>query len=185
MAKEKSVKRTTVATPQSIEEVAEFVRKIGEHQRAVTRIETICNEKIERAKEQAMENSAPHEEAKDKLFEGIFIYSQSHRDELTEQGKTKTVQLPTGDIYWRMTPPSVSIRNAEKVIEFCESKELLQFIRIKREVDKQAILKDQERAGKIPGVKIDQREEFGVKPSETQIEISKETTKLQKVLSKK
>lgn len=179
----KNIKKTVGLILKSKEELADFVRQIGEHQRKLMRIQTICNERIERIKKEAMENSAPLEKARDELFEGIFIYSQNNRDELTEEGKTKTVSLPTGDLYWRLTPPSVSIRKAEKVIEFCEfTKGFLHFVRTKKEIDKQAMLKDQARAGKIPGVKIEQREEFGVKPSETQIEIFKDTKKLQKVL---
>lgn len=185
MAKKKSVKRTIVAVPKSIEETSEFIRRIGEHQRELDRIKIRTNNQIEKIKEKAVVDSSDHEEERGKLFEGIFIFAQGRRDELTEKGKKKTVHFPTGDILWRLTPPAVSLKNVMKVIESCISQGFRRFVRIKREVDKEAMLKEPEVAKKISGVTIGQKEEFVVKPSETEIEISEPTKKLQKVLPKK
>jgi len=44
------------------------------------------------------------------------------------------------------------------------------------------MLKEPEESVKIKGVKIEQREDFVVKPSEIGIEISKNTKKLQKTI---
>jgi len=44
------------------------------------------------------------------------------------------------------------------------------------------MLKEPKVAEKIPGVTIKQREEFVVKPSEVEIEVSKDTVKLKKAI---
>ena len=185
MEKKKSVKRTTVVVPKSVEEIGDFISKIGEHQRELTKIQTRLNNQVEKIKAQAVEEGFSHQEMIDQIFDGIFIFAQSQREELTEKGKKKTVQFPTGEIQWRLTPPAVSYQNAKKVIELCRSLGLEHFIRIKEEVNKEAMLKEPEKAVKIKGVKIEQKEEFVVKPSEIEIEISKDTKKLQKALPKK
>jgi len=178
--KKKSVKRETIAVPKSIEEAAEFVGRIGQNQRSLERIQTGLNNQIEKIKAQAMANSLSHQESIDQLFEGLFIFAQSCRDELTEGGKKKTINLPTGDILWRLTPPSVSLKNVEKIIKFCKNSGLDRFVRIKEEVNKEEMLKDPESAKKISGVTIGQKEEFVVKPSETNIEIPRDAKKLQR-----
>ena len=183
MAKKKSVKRTAVIVPESVEEMAEFVRQIGDNQRVLDRIQTRMNNQIEKIKAQAMKDSLRYQKLIDHLFERIFIFAQSHRDELTEKGKKKTVSLPSGDILWRMTPPAVSLRNVKQIIELCKSHEFRRFIRKKEEVNREAMLREPEKAKKIKGVTISQKEEFVVKPSETTIEISKNTKKLQKELA--
>lgn len=183
MAKKKSVKRTAVRAPTSVGELREFVRYVGINKRKLDAIQTKLNEKIEQLKAQAIVNSLPHQEEIDRLFDGIYIFAESHRDELTEKGKKKTVNLPTGDILWRLTPPAVSLKNVKRIIELCKSCRLKRFIRTKEEVDKEAMLKEPERAKEIKGVTISQKEEFVVKPSEIEIEISKDTKKLKKALN--
>ncbi len=175
-----AVKREAVPVPASPEELARFIGQIGEHQRALATIQTGLNDRIERLKAQIVVQTQSHQEAIEQLFEGVFAFAQTHRDELTEGGKTKTAHLPTGDISWRMTPPAVSIRNAEGVTELCKSLGLFRFIRVKEEPDKEAMLKESDIAEKIKGVTISQHEEFVVKPSEVGIEVSGRTEKLQK-----
>jgi len=182
MARKKAVKRTSVIAPKSIREVAVLIRQVGEHQRKLTQIQTDANNQIEKIKKQAMERSLGHQQRIDQLFEGIFIFAQANRDGLTEKGKKKTVSLPTGDILWRLTPPAVSLKGVEKVIKLCQTRGLARFIRVKKEVDREAMLKEPKVAGKIPGVTIRQKEEFVVKPSEVEIEVSKDTAKLKKAV---
>lgn len=182
MVRKKSVKRTMVAVPKSEQETSEFIRRIGKHQRGLDRIKIRTNNQIEKIKEKAVADSSDHEKEIAELFEGIFTFSQSHRDELTEKGKKKTVHFFTGDILWRLTPPAVSLKNVKKIIELCKTSGLKRFIRIKEDVNKEAMLKEPEKAKEIKGVTIGQKEEFVVKPSEIEIEIFRDTKKLQKAL---
>lgn len=184
MAKKKSIKRTAVAIPESTEKAAEFVGKIGKHQRELDKIQTNLNNQVEKLKAQAVAGSLSYQTAIDQLFEGLFIFAQSRRDELTGQGKTKTVQFPTGTIQWRLNPPAVSVasQNVKKVIALCQSSGLDRFVRLIPELDREAMLKEPGVANQIKGVKIKQKEQFVVKPSEATVEISRDTTKLQKAI---
>lgn len=188
MAKMRSVKKTAVIVPKSIEETAEFIAAIGERQRRLNQIQARFNQRIEEIKAAALEDSLPYQKEIDQLFEGIFVFAKSHRDELTEKGKKKTVNLPTGEIKWRLSPPSIFFKkgwNNDKVVALCKSLSLERFIRTKEEVDKETMLKEQEVVEKIEGVKIKQKEQFVVKPAEIELEIVRDTKKLQKVLPRK
>ncbi|MBU2635018.1 host-nuclease inhibitor Gam family protein [Patescibacteria group bacterium] len=175
-----------VEVPKSEEEISEFIGKIGKHQRELTQIETDLNDRIEKIKAKAEEYISSHQKAIEELFAGIFIFADKHRDKLTEKGEKKTVCFPTGDILWRRMPFAVSVasRNIKKAIEMCKYLGLERFIRVKEELDKEAMLKEREVAKKIWGVNITQKEQFVVKPAEV-VEIVRDTKKLQKVLSKK
>jgi len=172
-----------VEIPESIEQTSEFIGKIGKHQRELTQIETDLNDRIEKIKARAEEDISSHRKAIEELFAGIFIFAERHRDKLTEEGKKKTVHFSTGDILWRRMPLAVSIasRNVKKAIKFCKSSGLKRFIRIKEELDKEAMLREREVAKKIWGVNIGQKEQFVVKPAEV-VEIARDMKKLQKVL---
>jgi len=172
--------------PKSEEEASESIGEIGKHQRELTQIETDLNDRIEKIKARAEEYISSHQEAIEELVAGIFIFAERHRDKLTEEGKKKTVHFSTGDILWRMMPLAVSVgsKNVKKVIELCKSSGLKRFIRVKEELDKEAMLREREIAEKIWGVNIGQKEQFVIKPAEV-VEIVRDTKKLQKVLLKK
>lgn len=167
------VKDIAILAPMSLEEVSDLIRQLGERHRKIDTINTKLNEQVEKLKAEAMEKTQPEEKEIEDLFERIRIFAESHREELTEGGKTKTCKLPTGEIYWRFTPPAVTLRDVKKVIEQCKERKLKQFLRIKEEVDKQAMLKEPDVAKTIKGVTIEQKEEFVVKPSDLDVEISK------------
>jgi len=178
MAKKRMLKRLALPAPATLEEAADFIAKIGQYQRDVQIIETELNAEIERIKIQAMEKAKVHQEAIKSLFDALYVFAQARRDELTEGGKKKTVSLPTGEFSWRITPPSVSIHDVERFMEYCATHRLGKFIRVKHEPDKEAILKDREEAKGINGVEITQREEFVVKPAEVQLEIARRMGKI-------
>lgn len=185
MVKKKSVKRSAIVVPKSSQELADFIRQIGEHRRILGQIEAKLNDKIEKTKANAVADSEPHQAAIDLLVEGVYVYAEGHRDELTEDGKKKTVTLPTGKIGWRMTPPAVFLKGVKEVIKRCKDLGLERFIRIKEEIDKEAMLKEPGVSNNIRGVSIAQREEFVVEPSEVSVEISRDTKKLKKALPPK
>ena len=182
MGKKRVLRRTAISTPNSVEELISSVHQIGEQRRTIDIIQAQITNRIERIKAEAGEKIRPHEEAIEQLFEGVYVFAQGHREELTGGGKTKTVKLPTGEVLWRTNPPSVSIRNSEAVVAACEAMGLQRFIRTTKEPDKVAMLKEPDVAAEVKGVKIGQREEFVVKPSVTEVEVARDTKKLQRVL---
>lgn len=171
MTKKKGLKKTVVEVPKDLAEAAAFIHNIGATTRQIDEINTGLNEKIESLKHEAMKKVAPLSKQQDDLLEGLHTFAESRREDLTEGGKKKTVDLPTGSMSWRFTPPAVSLKDVEKVKKEIAKLTLVRFLRTKVEVDKEALLREPEVAKKIKGITISQKEEFVVKPSETDAEI--------------
>ncbi len=183
MASKGVMKRPVLKVPQDLEEAADFIRQIGEAQREINGIEDHLNRIVAELQERAMDRSRPYTEQIELLRDGLYAFTEAHRDELTEGGKRKTVELPTGVIAWRSTPPAVSLRNIKAVLAELKRRRLQRFIRVKKEVNKEAMLREPELAGSVKGVTIGQREEFVVKPAELEVEIASDTAKLKKAIA--
>ena len=102
--------------------------------------------------------------------DAIQAWCESHRDELTQNGKTKTGTFNTGEVQWRQRPPSVGIRGAESVLESLRTLGLVRFIRTKEEVNKEAMLNEPELAATVAGVTIKTGvEDFVITPFEQEV----------------
>lgn len=173
------IKRRVVPVPADLDEAAKFVGQVAEAQRAINEVKANLNSEVDALKIRAREAAKPHEDKIAELCEGIFSFAQARRDELTKGGR-KTVNLPTGALIWRMTPPSVSIRNIKEVLARLKKLKLQRFIRPKEEIDKEAMLRERKVAESVSGVSISQHEEFVVKPAELEVEIA---TRIEKTKS--
>lgn len=186
MSKTKSIKRPVIAMPKNLDEAAEFLSLIGQERRKIDKVQSTLNDNIETLKTAAMSKIQPHEEQISKLVEGLFVFAEGSREKLTDGGKRKTVELPTGLFGWRLTPPAISIRDIKSVLAKLKELGLKYFIRVKpaeEEINKEAMLKEPELAKTVRGVSITQREEFIVKPTEIEIEIVSSVEKLKKTLT--
>jgi len=176
-------KKAVIAVPKSLNEAAQFLTRIGEEQRATDKIQSDLNAKVDELKTEAMANVESRQEKISQLVEGLFAYAEAHRDELTDGGKRKTVEVPTGIFGWRMTPPAVSLRDVKSILKSLKSLGLKRFIRTKEEIDKEAMLKEPNVATTVKGVSISQHEEFIAKPAELEVEIATQVDKLKKAAS--
>ncbi|MDP1815175.1 MAG: host-nuclease inhibitor Gam family protein [Leadbetterella sp.] len=176
-------KKVVIAVPKSLNEAAQFLAEIGQEQRATDKIQSDLNAKVDELKAKAMADVKPHQEKVSQLVEGLFAYAEAHRDELTDGGKRKTVEVPTGTFGWRMTPPAVSLRGVKSILKSLKSLKLKRFIRTKEEVDKGAMLKEPDVAKTVTGVSISQREEFVAKPAVLEVEIATQVDKLKKAVA--
>lgn len=174
MGKRQSIKQGVVSIPATVEEAIESLGKIGNLQRQIVRVNNALEGSVERLKQRATEKIVPREQQIQQLFEGLFIFAQARREELTEHGEKKTIRWPSGEIYWRTTPPAVNINNTERVLAALKAAGLNQFIRSKEEIDKEAILKEKEAIKNIKGITVGKKEIFAAKPAKLEIEISKE-----------
>ena len=181
----KSIKRKVVPVPRSLGEAVKFLARIGKEWRATDMVQSGFNTKVEKLKAKAIADTKLHQEKISQLVEGLFAYAEVHRDELTDGGKRKTVEVPTGIFGWRMTPPAISLRDVKSILVRLKSLGLNQFIRTKllEEVNKEAMLKEIDVARTVKGVSISQREEFIVKPAELEVEIATQVDKLKKAVS--
>ena len=156
--------------PQSRAEAEEFIAEIGRLQRQRTRIEADMNDKIAATKQAFEAQAQPLGMDIKQLSAGLQIWAEANRVALTNNGKVKFAMLASGKINWRMRPPKVSLRGKDKIIEACKRLKLTRFIRTVEEINKEAMLAEQDTAKAIDGVTITQGEDFVITPFETELE---------------
>lgn len=161
--------------PQSAQEANAFIAQIGDAQRAREVIQTAMNEAMARLKESYEAQARPLAEGIESLTRGLQIWCEANRNQLT-QGNRVTYQVKyhrfaAGEISWRLRPRSVFVRKVEEVLHQLHMLRLQRFIRVKEEINKEAMLADPAAANQIPGVRVSSPgEEFVVKPFETALE---------------
>ena len=150
---------------QQVEVAADF--------REVKRLETEAGDKKAAIEEEYASLAAPLKAEIEGLTAGVSAYCEAHKDELTENGKTKTVDFTTGLVKWRIRPPSVKVTGVAAVLAWMKEKTAFaEFIRTKEEIDKDAVLNQKERFadGQVPGLKIvSGLEDFVIEPTEQEL----------------
>ncbi len=71
--------------------------------------------------------SEPAEDLKKRLAVlqgGVQSWCEANRAELTDNNKVKYANLTTGEVQWRIRPPSVTVRGADAVLELLRSRGL-------------------------------------------------------------
>nr|WP_298095853.1 host-nuclease inhibitor Gam family protein [uncultured Shinella sp.] len=173
-ATKKNKAKALARVPQSREDAVFAIGRIGTLRRDIQKLRAdadeairIAGEKFEQASADLAAELAEHEQ-------GVQTFCEARRLELTNDGKVKFHDFGTGRINWKLRPPSVSIRAAEAVIAACKKVGFSQFVRIKEEVNKDAMLADAEKARLIAGVTIKSAgEEFVIEPAELESSLGK------------
>jgi len=158
------------AIPQSREDCTDYIARIGRAQRERERIQADMNDQLAAIRANYEEQARPHAETIKALSQGVQVWCDANREALTMGNKTKTANLASGEVRWRMRPPKVVIRGLEAVLEALKDLRLDRFVRVKEEVNKEAILADPEALKHVKGVSIDQGEDFVIVPFETELE---------------
>ena len=140
--------------PQTRDEAAADIRKIGDLQRQLTRATTEMNDAIAHITQSFQPRLDAISEQLKTLQDGVQGYCEAHRLELTDGGKVKTANLITGEVQWRQRPPSVSVRGAETVIEMLKRLGLDRFVRTKEEINKEAILNEPDQVRGVAGINV-------------------------------
>lgn len=156
MAKTAARLKTKAQTyvPQSKDDAAADIRKIGDIQRESLRTTAEMNDAIAAITHRYQPRLDALGEQIKTLQEGVQGYCEAHRDELTDGGRVKTASLITGEVQWRQRPPSVSVRGAESVIETLKRLGLGKFVRTKEEVNKEAILNEPDAVRGVAGITV-------------------------------
>ncbi|OYV89734.1 MAG: host-nuclease inhibitor protein Gam [Acidiphilium sp. 37-60-79] len=149
--------------------MVEAIAEIGRGQRELARIRAAMNDALAEIKASFELSAEPLARTLDVLREGVQIYCEAHRQELTLRGKTKTVLFASGEVKWRTTPPKVTIKGVEAVLDSLRRFGLGRFIRTREEISKEAILAEPEIVAQVPGLKIEQVEEFVIEPFEAEL----------------
>ncbi|MDR1350834.1 MAG: host-nuclease inhibitor Gam family protein [Zoogloeaceae bacterium] len=165
----KAKKTAAVYVCQSKEETMTAIRELGDAQRELTRLETAVNDAIARIVEAEKDRIEALKARRDTLTEGIQMWCEANRAQLCANGG-KTANLITGEVAWRQNPPSVSVRQADKVVETLRALKLDRFLREKIEVSKDAILADPKAVSGIAGITVVTGvETFAVTPFEVEV----------------
>ena len=147
----------------NLTEVNDALHEIGELNRSIKAVESGLEEKIAALRQEADREIAPLVSDFGRRTQGLETYAEANREMLLPDGK-KTVVLSAGNFGWRMTPPKVSAGRGgdAKVLKKVKELKLNLYIRIKEELDKEALLRDKP---VIAGVKYTQKEEFFIESS--------------------
>lgn len=176
MAK-KAMKKKVIPIPQNQEELIEYLKDLNQAARAKEALEIKIKEKKEAIERAYAADSKILDEAIAAKAEGIYLYCQANRSALTQNNKIKTVAIPGGTILWRKNPPSVEISRSEAdAVQELLLKDMPQYVRIKREVNKEAILekKDAPEIMKLKCLEVKEGDEvFAIKPADVKIELEK------------
>ncbi|NBB17014.1 host-nuclease inhibitor protein Gam [Caulobacter sp. SLTY] len=169
-------KTKTLAKPaaQSREETEALIARIGDLQRDLQRREADHGDAVARLKETAEAAAKPLKEEIAEAEDRVARWCEANREALTKGDKHKTVRLLTGVISWRHRPPKVSIkgRKPEDVVQHLLTPgdaALLHlrrlFVRVKYELNKEAMRDHPEDAASLPGVSIGSAgEDFIIEP---------------------
>lgn len=160
----------TYQTAKTIEECAAMINDIGNLQRDITRLETEMNDKIAEITDSYKGTFEPLKKQLESLQNGVQLFCESKRSELTQDGKTKTANFVTGWVQWRQRPPSVRVRGEDSVIETLKNFGLHRFLRIKEEINKDAIKNEPKAVEGIAGISINVgQEDFVIQPFEQEV----------------
>ncbi len=146
--------KAQVYVPQTKDDAAADIRKIGDLQRDFTRAQAEMNDAIAAITHNFQPRLDAIGEQLKNLQDGVQGYCEAHRVELTDGGRVKTSNLITGEIQWRQRPPSVSVRGADSVIDTLFRLSLGRFVRVKNEVNKEAILNEPDAVRGVAGITV-------------------------------
>ncbi len=169
---EKKLKRAaeTVRVPQNREEAEAMLARIGAIQREKTLLTAALEETLDAERQRTEAVAQPLKAEAEGLVRGIQLWAEANRPTLTQDGRTKTIKLATGEIAWRARPPSVKIKDMSGVMERLMQLGLARFLRTKSEINREAMLAEPSVAGEVPGVTISSEgEEFVVSPLTEQV----------------
>ncbi len=166
MGAKSKTKAPAINAPQTDEDANELLQLYGMWQRCLADAETEMQAELARVKARHEAQAEPHKAALNTLFERLQAWAEANRARLTEDGKVKTVELPAGKIAWRIRPPSIKLtQKLEDIIARLRAAGMKKFLRVKYELNKEALLDEPMRAACIGGVKVIRDvEDFIVEP---------------------
>lgn len=181
--KQESTESIAVLVIDSELEANEFIKKISELQKQKTQNKIDTDLKIA----ELQEKLANTVELIDKEIKSLTIalknFSDSNKEVLFKN--SKTLSLPCGDLLYRKNKDLVDTKNSKKTVESILKKNNMfefsekvkakfskVFLRMKLELDKEAVHANSVKAKEVTGIKITEGvERFTIKPYETEIEI--------------
>lgn len=168
MAKTKTAQKSSLM---SWAEVDESLRMIALENAAVKKAEARMNEEVLAIQKRFDEETRAGRDTVTAKEKEIELYCIEHRDEFVG---SKTKELNYGIISFRNPPPKLSCLRGftwETVLALIKKLKMDHFVRIKEEVDKDAIKEQMPDAAELAqiGLKLDQNEQFYYETKEVEI----------------
>lgn len=184
MTKAKEPTKTVILYNYAKSDLSPAIAEIAKKQNEIAELQRVADEAIAKLQTQLAADIASLVEEIEKISLSIREYSDKNRADLFPN-EFKTLKLETGDICYREGGTSVDATNSVKLINrILESNNLLEpkenfekrlakaFLRMKLELNKDAILETPDKAKEITGVGLKKgKESFYVKPYTTNIEV--------------
>ena len=153
----------------SRDEAQAAIKQIGDLQREHARRTTVMNDAIAKITEAEAPQLDDLHKRIETLQAGVQTWCEANREQLC--GKGKTANLITGEVSWRVRPPSVRVTGEESVIDLLKRMTLGRFVRTKEAVNKEAILNEPDAVSGVPGIKVVSGiEDFVIVPFEVETE---------------
>lgn len=169
-------KVVALEVPQTEQEADECLRQLGNVMRRREEVRILLNGVVEVNQQLAARADAPLGQKQEELVKKLAAFAEANRSRLA---KGKTIQLPSGVLNWRLTPFKVTPRGkVAAILAELKRRRLGRFIRVKEELDREAMLREPEVAGKVPGISIDRREELYIQPLDLPVEIKATSEKV-------
>ena len=155
--KKTRLKQAAQVAAQSKDDVVAYIREIGDLTRDRERLAAAMNDGIAELQEKYANDAAPLNERIEALQDSVQLWCEANRMAITDGGKVKFADFVTGIVKWRADPPSVRVTGVAAVLAYLKEKTALaRFVRLKEEINKEAILNEAElfADGQVPGIKI-------------------------------
>lgn len=166
------LKKIAAQIPQTKSDCAVDIKLLGDLQREFERVRGELNDRIAELTKSAQPQLEALSTRIQELQSGVQAYCESHRAQLCAHGG-KTANLVTGEVAWRLRPPSVSIRGVGAVLETLTRMGLTRFVRTKQEPNKEAMLNEPEAVRGIAGITVvGGVEDFIITPFELQADVA-------------
>lgn len=167
--------KTLTSVPQTKDECAAVIRIMGDLQREYERLRANMNDAIAGITQEHQPVLAALSQRVLGLQGGVQAWCEAHRVDLCGPNDKlgKTANLVTGEVAWRQRPPSVRVVGADTVTETLLRMGLGRFVRVKQEINKDAILNEPDAVRGIAGISISSgQEDFIVTPFEVKAEVA-------------
>jgi phage host-nuclease inhibitor protein Gam len=156
--------------PRDRDEADEFIFRIGGLMRDRALIQGALDGNLAALKAEYEDKALPINFALAQQIKGLQTWCETNRAELLD-GDSKTAKFGNGEVSWRKRPAKVTLRGIEEILAYLAEHELDRFVRVSKEVNKEAMLDDAVEAAKVPGVSIGSAgEDFIVTPLEAPLE---------------
>lgn len=154
------------AAPRTLDEADGLLARLGVLARERQLIDAQLDEDTAHAKAAAERAAAPIDAEVLEVTRRLQAWAEANRDQLTNGGRTKTVALPAGKVFWRKGRARLVVTDEGRALQFCESDGGYEpFVARKVALDKAALLKAPDCVAIIPGLEIQEgAEEFVAEP---------------------